>query len=227
MALRRDVENVESQHLPPRELWLFDPSTHEKHPTPLDAHGLVDADELIKLVKSAFDPSYVWRLGQLVDRHHLNWRHGNYPNLPEEAVNPHEFCELPSNKILVPRLFHTCIHLMTIEPPVPRREIMQQRILAYKTSKAVYDSASLSTRLTRVSKQPTPNLKDAIERERENFYNVLEKARAVPEEFQLINLSSYNVDSFDDARDLTAKLGAFTVRGSTTRVRDVLRHTAA
>lgn len=58
--LRTQRERQDTLYLPPRDLWLFDPETDGKIPTPLNEYGLVDADELIDTVKSTVDPSYKW-----------------------------------------------------------------------------------------------------------------------------------------------------------------------
>lgn len=60
-------------HLPPRELWLFDPSTEtELLPTPLDERGLVDMVGLIAVMKTTIAPGYEWT-SPFTDEHHLQW----------------------------------------------------------------------------------------------------------------------------------------------------------
>lgn len=82
MERRRDVHNVGSRHLPPRELWLFTPGKDERLPTPLDERGLVDPAALLEIVKSTIDPAFTWESDEKPDAHHLYWEHNLYPNDP-------------------------------------------------------------------------------------------------------------------------------------------------
>lgn len=123
-------------------------------------------------------------------------------------------------------MFHSWLHLVTEEPPVPSEETMRHSIEAQRTAAALFASARQSKRLVRANKNSNRRMENALERHLSKFHDRLEEARAVPEEFQLVNLADYQVDTIDDAYTLTAKLGAFAARGTLTRVRDVLREVA-
>ena len=141
MSVEQRPERHMPLSLPPPEVWDFRPHIDEPFPTPIDERGLVDTDALIALVKSTVDPSFTWEPSERPDAHHLYWEHNLYPKIIENNVNPQEFCNLTINQIVIPRMFHNWIHLVTQEPPVPDKEVMGYRIEAYRVVVKLFKNA--------------------------------------------------------------------------------------
>lgn len=221
-----------SPSLPPRELWLFTPGVDQRIPTPVDERGLVDSKKLIDLVKQRVDPSFSWKPNEesenyYFDKHHLYWRHDNYPSKPKAAVNPQEFCNLAVNKAIVPRPFHEFIHLITAEPEVPSYEVMGYRIEAQAVALALFNSARLSRKLPRIKMISEDKLAERMAQEFETFAYRLEEARAIPKEFSLIDVSEFHPESIHDMKRISHVLGEIATKKSTSLVLDVFRPIAA
>lgn len=105
-------------------------------------NGVVDHEALIALMRTQVDPDYRWE-APFFDEHHLSWyaalyegpRHSN----PELA---HQFRELPTNKLWVPRQFHNFIHTITAPPPVPKPEVMREKIKDFRRNQFIFRTAS-------------------------------------------------------------------------------------
>lgn len=227
MKRRQDAEYVPPLYLPPRELWRFDPDKDERHPTPVDERGLVDIKQLITLVKSTVDPAFTWKPSEEPNKHHLYWSSNYYSDETEAPVNPREFRNLAVNKVLIPQIFHNWLHRVTEEPSAPSEEVMHYRIEAQRVALELFKSARKSKRLTRRTTLGDADLEEHLARNFEEFSANLERAYAVPEEFRLINLADYKLDTARDIQAIGHRLGALAIRCTTTRVRDVLRPLAA
>ncbi len=227
MEQRQDVSHVPPLYLPPRELWRFNPDEDERLPTPVDERGLVDVEKLINLVKTTVDPAFTWKPSEEPNRHHLYWRQGYYPVEPENSVNPREFRNLAVNKILIPRIFHNWLHVVTDEPPVPSVEVMHYRIEAQRVALELFKSARKSKRLIRLNKLSDAELEERLSRNFEEFSANLERAYAIPEEYRLIDFSDYKLETARDIQVIGNRLGELAVKCTTTRIRDVLRPLAA
>jgi hypothetical protein len=213
-----------SLYLPPRELWRHNPYEEDLIPTPLDSRGLVDHKELVKVVKSTVDPSYRWP-SPINDKHHCQWPDANYPYLPESFVNPKEFRNLAINILIEPRIFHNWTHRITTPPPVPSKEVMQYRIDAQRVTISLYQTIRASKGIMRMNVLSDQELESRLIQHFDDFTTKLEVAKALPREFQLINLENYDPRDYTDMFKLGARLGELaTVQ---TIVREVTRANAA
>jgi len=141
--------------LPPRECWTVDPFGPDFQPieTPVDDRGLVDETALIRDVCTFIIPSFLWPDNP--SYHHKGWKHEWYAQLEAESdgvIPALQFCELPSQGIYTPRMFHTLIHKVTRPPLMPSPDVMRHQIAAWrvahnllssieKTEKAEYRSS--------------------------------------------------------------------------------------
>jgi hypothetical protein len=126
----------QNDHLPPAEFLLIDRG--ERFDTPLDERRLVDVPALITKAKSLIHPEYEWPAE--LSRHHFYYYANLYPYL-REPWNPERFRELPIHIGLMPRQFENFIHVFSIHPPVPDREVMQYRLDAWDVARNLFTSA--------------------------------------------------------------------------------------
>lgn len=195
-----------SSHLPPPDLWLHNPYTDGKISTPLDERGLVDLTELIKQTKKTVDPSYDWA-SDFSDVHHLQWPNADYASEPDNPANPHEFRNLAISKLKVPRNFHNWIHKITEPPPVPSEEVMYYRIEAQRVVIALARVVNVCEMLTQKEEISESKLKERLVESFDEFNQMLETARLVPEEFQLVNLADYRPNEVHDMFKIRTMLG--------------------
>ncbi len=169
--------------------------------------GVVDHDALIALMRQQVDPDYRWE-APFFDEHHLSWYAALYesPNhaKPELA---HEFRELPTNKLWVPRQFHNFIHAVTEHPPVPEPEVMREKIREFRRNQFIFRVASqaitIQEQLERASVIKMPNgevmLVDKVTRRTYHDPEALEERRA---EFVRVVIEQYK-RGFIDLADLS------------------------
>lgn len=173
MATERNQNNKTSSHLPPRETWLFTPGRDNKFPTPTTDEGLVDIEQVLTLAKTTIAPDFEWGVDDVIDIHHFYWEHRKYPIEPEAAVNPHDFCELPSNKAYLPRKLHAWIHTITLPPERPSLEVMHDEIIAQRSLHSLFSSARESTRISRMKNVPEDTVAEVNRRHLEKFQSKL------------------------------------------------------
>ena len=207
MIGRRQSRFRQPLYLPPPEVRLFTPGKDEPLETKLDDRGLVDVDAFIAAVKSTVDPEFRWEPSERPDAHHLYWEHNLYPNTPDASVNPEEFCNLPINQIVIPRLFHNWAHLVTKEPAIPTKEVMQHRMEAYRVVKNLFDTARLSVELTNERYIAKERFNRGSERHLWQFLIEVEEAKKIPPEFHIIDFSELNPTTPEEHRALIDFLG--------------------
>lgn len=220
MAMERRIPTEHSPHLPPREVWQFIPGIDEKIPTPVDEYGLVDVGKLLTVVKTTIDPGFAWDPHDIPNKHHLYWEHRNYPQRPNARVNPHTFCELPSNKLLLPTKFHSWLHVVTKPPTPPDKEVMYYQIEAHRTLFTLFSNARESARISRMKGIPQKTIEAMSNRHFDSFCEGLEIAQKIPVQFQPINYGEYSIASIDDMHAIAPHLGEIAVRRTINRVRD-------
>lgn len=219
MAVESKPTTENPFYLPPSDVWQFTPGHDEPLPTPVDERGLVDADALIALVKATVDSDFTWEPSEKPDAHHLYWERNLYPSAPKAAINPDEFCNLSINQIVIPRMFHNWLHLVTSEPPVPTKEVMGYRIEAHDTVLKLFRNAKQSVDLTRARYIPEERLHRGSEHHLWQFLIEVEEAQKLPVEFHPINFSDLNPSTPEELRSLAHFLGKAIAR--TNRARDV------
>lgn len=195
-----------SLFLPPPELRLHHPKRDGLIPTPLDNRGLVDTSELIHTIKSTVEPGYDWP-SPFNDNHHLQWPSNLYSSTPDSQLDPQEFRNLAISQIRVPRTFHNWVHRITEPPPMPSEEVMRYRIESQRVALSLFQAIRVSKNLTRKEIIPEEALEKALIKRFDDFTTSLERARSLPEEFQLIDLSDYEPRDYEDMFALGARLG--------------------
>ncbi len=200
------LPDMPSPHLPPPDLWLYNPYAEGRIPTPVDDRGLVDMTELIKQTKKTVDPSYSWESGY-TDIHHLQWPNAEYAYEPYSPANPHTFRNLAISKLRTPRIFHNWIHTITLPPPMPTAEVMRYRIEAQRVVLALARVVNFCETLSLKDEISEAKLKGRLIENFDEFNEVLEDARSVPREFQLINLANYRPNRIEDMFKITSLIG--------------------
>ncbi|HVV66730.1 MAG TPA: hypothetical protein VHB72_01510 [Candidatus Saccharimonadales bacterium] len=127
--------------LPPRELWRASPN--DPIETPVDDRGIVDVPKLIGLVKDSVEPEYVWQLPD--NTHHFYWYAARYSyddkwTSDKKHYSAGRFRDLSIHKAELPREFENWLHLITLPPPVPSREVMQYRIDSWRVAVNLFGS---------------------------------------------------------------------------------------
>lgn len=194
-------------HLPPRDVWLYDPEVNGRLPTPVDEYGFVDADALIAIGKSTIAPEFDWSLGETSDFHHMYWASSRYPNLPKETVNPARFRKLPINQIIISRLFHSWSHKLFAEPEVPSKEAMASLIETYDTEKKLFRTAKQSVKLTRARYMPEDKLLRGFEHHLWEFLLTIEAAQEKSSTFHTIDLNEFDPSTPEELHALAKFLG--------------------
>lgn len=218
--LGHDAFIVPTTHLPPRELWLYDPTAEkELLPTPLDERGLVDMIGLIALMKSTVAPGYEWD-SSFTDVHHLQWPGRWYGSVEVPELSPHSFRNLAISKVRVPRVFHNWVHRTTEPPILPSEEVMHYRIDAQRVAISLFQQVRSSKTAARKRGLDEAGLEQLLIRRFNTFSAVFEEAKQAPREFQLLDYSQYELRDIDDMVRIGTKLGKFAITESATnRVR--------
>lgn len=198
-------ENQFHCNIPPEEVRLFRPSQDNLVETPLDHRGIVDLEELIKLVKSTVISDYNWP-SSLNDVHHLQW-HASLYSTHTHPVIASEFRNLVNRKAYVPRNFHNWIHRITVPPPLPSVEVMHHSIEAQRVALSLFETASRAQRLVRSKKMGEAALRIKLENAFEYYNGYLDNAREVPQEFSLIKVEDLEVESIGDMLTASTTLG--------------------
>lgn len=204
-----------SLHLPPRELWLFNPEVDGKLPTPIDERGLVDTPTLINLMKLTVEPGYNWQ-SQFVDVHHLQWPDRWYPRSNQNEDSPHVFRNLAVSKVIVPRVFHNWIHRTTEPPAMPSEEVMQYRIDAQRVAIALFRSVRSAKTAARRQKLDETQFESLLTQRFDGFASTYETARQMPKEFQLIDYANHELETTADMLRIGTKLGKHAIITSAT-----------
>lgn len=193
-------------HLPPRDVWLHDPSRRNKIPTPIDEHrgGVVDAEQLIKIGLESIDPSYDWltpyyesQRKPLNDIHHLQWPKRDYYD-PDGDTTARDFRNLQINLLNTPRVFHNWLHLLTEPAKVPEYEVMQHYIEAQRVVVKLFREAQIGKRILRMPYMADKDIEQHLIRRFDSFNETVEIGRALPPEYQLVDLSSYHGESMEE-----------------------------
>lgn len=145
-ALARQYVDV--QGLPPRDVLSLPPSPIE---TPLNSFGLVDVKRTIEVVERHVATSHVWSPREKV--HHLQYPAADYPNLPDEPVNPYIFRNIPTGLIALPEDCENLLHELLINPPVPEDVAMLEAIDAWRLTLTFYKAARNVVTQTRRSER--------------------------------------------------------------------------
>jgi len=216
-------DNQPLNHLPPRDVWMYDPDATGLIETPLDERGLVDLDKLVKLVKDTIDPSFAWK-SSFNDVHHLQWFANLYHNDNAQVSDEmSEFRELISRKAFIPRVFHNWIHRITEHPPVPSREVIKYSIDAQRVAMSLARTASLAVRLTRMARIPEKKLTQRLDQEFYNYNVYIENARDVPKEFSLLAIEEVEARNPEEMLLANKKLGKLALDRVPIRDRLILR----
>lgn len=205
-----------SPHLPPPELRLFNPKTDGLLPTPLDGRGLVDPNELVRLVKSTVEPDYRWP-SSYNDVHHLQWPNRRYEYSPGADINPQEFRNLSISKLYVPRVFHNWTHHITEPPPKPSDEVMYHLIEAQRVAMTLFRTVRASKKAMRLKHISDDELESRLVNHFDTFNRTIEVARNVPPEFQVLDLSHYRADTYEDMFQLAPQLGRLAITSTVVR----------
>lgn len=212
-ASAHEVYHAPTTHLPPRELWLFDPTKAELLPTPLDERGLVDMIGLIALVKTTVAPGYNWE-SSFVDEHHLQWPDRWYER--GEEYSPHAFRNLAVSKVRVPRVFHNWVHRITEPPTMPTDDVMRYRIDAQRVAISLFQEVKNSKTAARRMHLDEEGLEKLLVRRFDSFVTKFETAKQTPKEFQLLDYDSYELHNTEDMVRIGTKLGKFSIVASAT-----------
>lgn len=189
---------MKREHLPPREVHLFNPEKNGRMPTPLDERGLVDIDALVQLAKEAVDPEYDWASMES-DIHHLQWVSRRYDVVTAFlGVDGNTFRNLVNRKAYVPRVFHNWVHYITEPPPVPVEEVMQYSIDAQRVALSLARTAGLATKLTTHYRLTDAQLRQRLDEEFIHYNLFVENAREIPPEFSLLALEQIEAKTIDE-----------------------------
>ncbi|MDB5161572.1 MAG: hypothetical protein JWM52_80 [Candidatus Saccharibacteria bacterium] len=199
--------------LPPREFWLYDPFTEGRKVLEPDSRGFVDEATLIEAVMSSIDPAYQWM--QHRNLHHLQWSNSRYESLPDAAVNPQKFRELPERKSMLPLDFHQWLHLLTELPDVPSEESMYFAIEARNAVIALGNVVHFSKK-TASDYATSPAQRERVywqmlNASMDTFGQRLDHALSLPSEFQLVDFGSMKFENTHDMIAITRKLALTSV----------------
>lgn len=218
---------VEPSWLPPREFWRLPDEPIE---TPVDERGIVDIERLVEQVKSTIDPEYTWH--QADSTHHFYWPAALYPHeekwtSDKKTYSTGRFRELPIHKGELPREFENWLHLVTLPPAVPDREVMQYRTEAWRVAVNLFSSARrvvlwekrAEKRSNYVRRHPEvimfddedmfarEYIADIIDKQFRGVERHMSELERVPPEFRL-------VEPCDSPQELATSLGRFVARRS-------------
>ncbi len=213
--------------LPPREFWRLPDGPIE---TPVDERGIVDIEQLVEQVKSTVDPEYIWQ--QADSTHHFYWPASRYSyddkwNSDKRTYSTGRFRDLPIHKGDLPREFENWLHLITLPPDMPDREVIQYRMEAWRVAVNLFSSARrvvlwekrAEKRSKYIERHPEViTFQEEDEFAREYIAEILDKhfrgverhmseLRRVPPEFRLI-------EPCDSPKELATNLGKFVAQRS-------------
>ncbi len=213
--------------LPPMEFWRDPTIKKNSIETPLDARNLVDLDGVLKVVDDFISPDFNWA-SPMNDIHHLQWSVST--QLPDSFTQTDyyvllQFRGLVNRMMKTGRVRHNMVHWLMAPPPIPDVEVMQNCIDAQRVAVSLSRTASLATRLTRISAIKQRDLDQRLEEEFFNYNLYMENARTVPEEFSLLRLEELEVRSPEDLLVVNKELGRLALDVVPIRTR-VLRQAA-
>lgn len=174
--------------------------------TPLNDLGLVDRKKLIHQVKATLIEPYKWP-SLFDDEHHLQWPRRDYPNLPDDRVNPHVFRNLPGNKMDWPRAFHSYVHAITMQPRLPEEDVMFFTTETQFAIDSLHRSVQVAKMLTR---NPDISTSSLTSRHREilgDYGEALGYLRTIPSEFHPLDLDTLHVHGIDELLAISGQLG--------------------
>jgi len=145
--------SFERGRLPPPHLRLID-HRYEKIETPVDERGVVKPFELIDLVKQTVDPSWDWReFSPPPNIHHYCWPRERYArDLFSKDSLLNDYRAISVHKGSMPRGFHIWLHMVTIPPPIPSREVMAYRIESFRVAKNLFVVAKNAVKTSELAK---------------------------------------------------------------------------
>lgn len=194
--------------LPPPDVILYDAAIHGKLETPVDEHGLVILDELVAVVKQTVDPSYAWDV-PFNSIHHLQ----HPANLYTEGGTDYEidikkrFREQNNRKLLASHVFHSWVHETATEPGLPQFEVMRFCVMASDVAMPLNYTAQLAAKIARNPHIPEKTRETRLNEEYDKYMRHLENARAVPQEFSLLDLNALEANTVDEMLDVSKHLG--------------------
>lgn len=201
-------EALDLETLPPPDARLCE--VDEKIPIPYDDRGLIKIDDLVRNVKATIDQNYEWPTGLNV--HHFYWPEEAYPsNLsPGAGVNPAQFRALSIHRGLLPKVFHSWLHIITDPPAMPEPDVMQYRNEAWVVARDLFLMARKTivtekqTRRRRLYVAQNPDtlkvefngvdvigeavMQDMLEQNFRGFEMQLQRQERIPEEHRIIDL---------------------------------------
>ena len=203
--------------LPPRDTWLYDPTTDGQLETPTDANGLVDLDALITLVKSTVTPEYSW-VAPRNDIHHLQYYARNYTTELEK-----EFRELYSRKVRSSRTFHNWLHVVSEPSPKPHEDVMYEAVQAERIKVGLARTAGLAMKVARIPHIPETKRHQRLEEIRGEYMTHYENALHIPPEFNRLALDELAVDNVEELLIITKRLGKQALNHIPVRHRELLQ----
>lgn len=211
------------ESLPPPDARLVLPS--EKIDTPVDERGLVIIQDLLHQVKATVDPSYEWP--EELSIHHFLWPAAFYPEERGQSfMNPAKFRDIAPNKGLLPRTFENWLHIITLPPKRPEREVMRYQLESYHIAKALFAKARDTIETERLARRRqevvrlNPGLiregfdgqdvigeeimQTRLEKDFRGFERQLERYEQVPPEFRFVDLEA-------DRKEIAKTLGGIII----------------
>ncbi|MDB5161846.1 MAG: hypothetical protein JWM52_354 [Candidatus Saccharibacteria bacterium] len=225
-------------HLPPRELRYFDLQTSKRIETPLDeATGLVDRDKLMAEILKTVDQSYDWQ-SAFSDVHHLQWPNRWYDALkkgesPEELTGfisipnnisfPRKYYDMSpegqrfrninSNKVVLPRVFHNWLHIVSFPPPVPANETIHDVLEVDTSLTNIHNLVSYSRFLARQYRDANDTYASAfrknLDARMDTFGEELDKLQNAPIEFRPTEVTELRMNSTHDMVHIANVLGRY------------------
>lgn len=229
---------IPSLWLPSPEFWNLPKEPIE---TPRDKLGLIDIDELIVAVKETVTPDFNWSSPD--STHHFYWPSADYLydtawTKGRKKFNESSFRELPIHKGELPRVFENWLHIVTLPPTKPPREVMEYRMEGYHAAKSLFHSVREVIKWMKRSDRRAQDIANNVIRSADNneyaeeyvaniiakhFKGVEQHTKAleqVPPEFRLIEPTS-------SPHELAKNLGKFVTKRSMKLGRKVYQPTAA
>lgn len=230
--------------LPSPDFWLVKPN--KPIDTPINSLGLVDIEATIIAVKQTIDPSFDWiKYGGSDSTHHFYHPASDYSysetwGKGRHVFNEGSFRELPIHKGELPRVFENWLHIITLAPPKPSKEVMENRLEGYRVAKSFFRSVRQAIQLQRRSDRYFKDIAEATDKHnstddgefaKDYVARIIEKhlksvemhkkeLENIPPEFRLI-------EPDDNPHKLAKNLGRFITRRSMKLGRKVYEPLAA